>query len=405
MFNLVWQDVHSKKVNPEAAADVKPDIIGLLQACDYDSFDLWRLIQTVVEVKEPIAVLPGLLRVLKYSRQVLYEQVDRRFIFGLVYAKTHLTVWLVDRSGALGSQSFNVHEDPKQLIRVIACMTTKSPFELGWDTHFRMVTSEPNERLESRPSWEVSGGNRLNPDNPYDQHWWVLSVLKPNAESNGERENFVLWGAISVARGEVICGRATRVWQAWKQADLELEEAKRKIYVIKDNWRDDHREPEGELHHKIGCDAPGIAVVYSYEIVTFGGRADTTLEFAQKGLAHSGAPLNVWTRQDFYDREYHPNIYLHKDCIPGDWEDYFEVSQGPKSSSPRRRTHSRMVIESHGSPLSEFVDLQELVKGLHDAIKGHQYAFKKGVLHRDISDGNILLTGNSKPNRGIIIDF
>lgn len=79
MFNLVWQDVHSKKVNPEAAADVKPDIIGLLQACDYDSFDLWRLIQTVVEVKEPIAVLPGLLRVLKYSRQVLYEQVDRRF--------------------------------------------------------------------------------------------------------------------------------------------------------------------------------------------------------------------------------------------------------------------------------------------------------------------------------------
>lgn len=111
-------------------------------------------------------------------------------------------------------------------------------------------------------------------------------------------------------------------------------------------------------------------MVYSYEIVTFGGRADTTLEFARKGLAHSGAPLNVWTRQDFYDREYHPNIYLHKDCIPGDWEDYFEVSQGPKSSSPRRRTHSRTVIESHGSPLSEFIDLQELVKGLHDAIKG-----------------------------------
>lgn len=108
-------------------------------------------------------------------------------------------------------------------------MTTKSPVELGWDTHFRMVTSEPNQPLESSPSWEVSGGNCLDPDNFYDQPWWVLSVLKPNAEPNGERENFVIWGTISVARGEVICGRATRVWQAWKEADLELEEATRKV--------------------------------------------------------------------------------------------------------------------------------------------------------------------------------
>lgn len=92
MFNIVWQDVHSKKVNTEAAADVKPDIIGLLQACDSDSFDLWRLTQTFVEVKKPIAVLPCLLQILKYSRQALYEQVDRRFIFGLVYARTQLTL-------------------------------------------------------------------------------------------------------------------------------------------------------------------------------------------------------------------------------------------------------------------------------------------------------------------------
>lgn len=97
-------------MNSEAAADVKPEIIGLLQACDYDSFDLWRLIQTFVEVKKTIAVLPCLLQNLKYSRQALYEQVDRRFIFGLVYAQTQLTVWLVDRSGALGSKSFDVHE-------------------------------------------------------------------------------------------------------------------------------------------------------------------------------------------------------------------------------------------------------------------------------------------------------
>lgn len=125
----------------------------------------------------------------------------------------------------------------------------------------------------------------------------------------------------------------------------------------------------GELYDQIGPDAPGVAVIYSYETVTFGGRADTTLGLVRKGLAHSGAPLNVRTRQDAH-RRFHSDIYLHKDCLPTDWEDFFEVSQGSESAYPRGRTHSRIVMASYGSSLSEFIDLQELVKGLHDAIKG-----------------------------------
>lgn len=109
-FILVWQDNHSKSVKSDAAADLKPDIIGLIQACKADSPDLWRLLQTIIEVKNPISLLPGLLQVLKYSRQALYEQVDRRFIFGLVFGKTDLTVWHVDRSGTLGSEPFDVHK-------------------------------------------------------------------------------------------------------------------------------------------------------------------------------------------------------------------------------------------------------------------------------------------------------
>lgn len=112
-FSLVWQDVHHKGVYSEAAADHKPDIIGLLQACDYDSLDFWRLIQTPVEVKKPYSVLPGLLQILKHCHQTLYEQGDRRFLFGLVFSKTNLSVWHVDRSGALGAKSFNVHEVSK----------------------------------------------------------------------------------------------------------------------------------------------------------------------------------------------------------------------------------------------------------------------------------------------------
>lgn len=228
-FNLVWEDVHSKKVDSETAVDLKPEIIGLLQACDYDSLDLWRLVQTPVEVKNPISLLPGLLQILRYCRQALYEQVDRRFLFGLVFAKTHLTVWHVDRSGTLGSESFNVHtvcrrcliipvmalyidsacvsffplQNPKLLIHVIAGLTTKSALELGWDTHFKMVTGDPEKGdlekrpLESRPSWEVAGGSRINPDNPYDQHWWILSMQKPKTRRNLVNVRISSSGALS----------------------------------------------------------------------------------------------------------------------------------------------------------------------------------------------------------------
>lgn len=104
-------------------------------------------------------------------------------------------------------------QDPKLLIRVIACLITKSPHELGWDTHFRMVIGDPERfPLKSCHSWEVSDGHLFSPHNRYDQHWWLLSMLKPQSEfPDGERENFVTWDAISVARGEMIRGRATRV--------------------------------------------------------------------------------------------------------------------------------------------------------------------------------------------------
>jgi serine/threonine protein kinase len=42
---------------------------------------------------------------------------------------------------------------------------------------------------------------------------------------------------------------------------------------------------------------------------------------------------------------------------------------------------------------------------LSDAISGLYEMSKKGVVHRDISHGNILCTGMPAPNRGVLIDF
>ncbi|OSC96945.1 hypothetical protein PYCCODRAFT_1462170 [Trametes coccinea BRFM310] len=56
------------------------------------------------------------------------------------------------------------------------------------------------------------------------------------------------------------------------------------------------------------------------------------------------------------------------------------------------RSHMRIVIDEVGRPLTEFKSTRELVTALRDAVKGHQQAWiRAGILHRDVSVGNILI--------------
>ncbi|KAI0730072.1 hypothetical protein C8Q72DRAFT_911174 [Fomitopsis betulina] len=55
------------------------------------------------------------------------------------------------------------------------------------------------------------------------------------------------------------------------------------------------------------------------------------------------------------------------------------------------RSHMRLVMKTVGRPLSSFKSTKELVTAIRDAIIGHMLAFKAGLIHRDLSDGNVLI--------------
>ena len=86
------------------------------------------------------------------------------------------------------------------------------------------------------------------------------------------------------------------------------------------------------------------------------------------------------------------------------------------------RSHIRLVSDTIGTPLSEFKSTKELVTALRDAIRGesyvavtrichlitvfaelsgHQLAFEAGILHRDISEGNVMIANG----RGFLHDL
>ncbi|KAH9174768.1 hypothetical protein EDB89DRAFT_2241537 [Lactarius sanguifluus] len=65
--------------------------------------------------------------------------------------------------------------------------------------------------------------------------------------------------------------------------------------------------------------------------------------------------------------------------------------------------HYRLVLETLGSPLNTFKSTRELCKVIRDAIIAHMAAYERaGILHRDVSAGNILITEDGS---GILIDW
>ncbi|KAM0425285.1 hypothetical protein ACHAPT_009603 [Fusarium lateritium] len=72
------------------------------------------------------------------------------------------------------------------------------------------------------------------------------------------------------------------------------------------------------------------------------------------------------------------------------------------------RTMSCLVITPFGRPISQFKDIPELLEAFRDAIKAHRSLFfDGGILHRDISTGNIIIPNVKREGepRGILIDL
>jgi hypothetical protein len=67
-----------------------------------------------------------------------------------------------------------------------------------------------------------------------DDFHWLINMPKPKDEGylnmyENETEDFVLFSEKDLFRGEVIRGRATRVWEAWKKLDMSIAPSKRKV--------------------------------------------------------------------------------------------------------------------------------------------------------------------------------
>ena len=108
---------------------------------------------------------------------------------------------------------------------------------LGYDTSLTLVPMlrQYSEDTIRNPGTQHSYNVEWN--KAQDQHYWLVEMPKPKQGAefgvmdDTETEKFVLYKGISMSRGGVIRGRATRVWKAWLLEEMDKPPQERRVRI------------------------------------------------------------------------------------------------------------------------------------------------------------------------------
>ncbi|KAL2041528.1 hypothetical protein N7G274_005910 [Stereocaulon virgatum] len=334
---------------------------------------------------------PAWLDLATYAREVFRTQ-DRRFVLGFTLCGSRMRLWHFDRSGSSGSSSFDINQDGLKFIYVILGYCLMDDEQLGLD-----------------PTIQQSDGQRY-----------------VNITRNDQIERLILTGEIK--RQAAVTGRATTCWRAYSDGD----ESKKPL-VVKDSWQYEERPEEGELiKEATDKGVRNIARYYHHETVQVNGKNDDTIENLRRGLMKSYGRIRFKQRLLYEPESLVSASESPTKAVAGRGRNQGQ-SQSPrlsqkrssstaqmtprasskrscssfeswKSGSPiHNRVHRRVITRDFGKPLYEASCPAVLITGLIGAIKGHESLLNAGILHRDVSIGNIMLTEDE--DDGFLIDY
>jgi len=342
---------------------------------------------------------PAWLDLATYVREVFRTQ-DRRFVLGFTLCGSMMRLWQFDRSGSSASSSFDINEDGFKFTRVM----------LGY---FLMN----NEQLGLDPTTQQADGKRY------------MEITR-----NDKIERLIL--TEDITKQAVIVGRATTCWRAYRDGD-ESEEP----LVVKDSWQYEERPEEGELiKEATDKGVRNIARYYHHETVQVGGKNDDTIENVRRGLMKTCGRTTF--RQKSFNKPEAPASESLAKGVAGRTQSQSlsrkrsssSAQMAPRSGDKRscssfelpdsrlpihNRVRRRTITRDPGKPIYKasspvaiingFIgaikgeDLVINIESLADFILGHESLLNAGILHRDISIGNIMFTENE--DDGFLIDF
>ncbi|KAJ7094075.1 hypothetical protein B0H15DRAFT_905113 [Mycena belliarum] len=265
-------------------------------------------------------------RIIWDCHNVLREDSRRRFTFGITVDTNDFRIWFFSRSHNVVSEPHNLTTEPDILIRLFLSIASATPESLGYD---------PTTSYFVDDTGTIQYKLGLN-----DAVYVTKQLLADN-------------------RTDEISGRATRVWEAYREDDPE-----RISVVIKDLWTSIGGVQEGaqleELHEKLRALVdPGTPRPPSDYFLTL--------------VDHGFVPVAGGADDNTVDVMMHGHHF----------------SVGSANHSPRK--HYRIVFKELGVAISGMDSISDVMRALADATRALSLLHRLGLVHRDVSAGNILL--------------
>lgn len=387
----------TKKSSEMTGIDTEGQLDLLVKPLAGHASDLhdWADVRAIGEHTESIKE-DKFLQLARYARDVFKAQPRRRFMHGFTLRRTSMELYVFDRSGAYSAKSFDIHDEPQRFIQAFAGYCMMSDEELGMDT----FTEREGGRQYVTVKDEATGKN-----------------IRLGLEQ------------VPIARQSAVVCRGTC---CYRTIDGK--------HVAKFSWVSaDKRLTEPELlaaaHEK---NVKGVAqlvgqkrvasVAELREDLTFTKRKRLVSRQYRAGASSSGSTLattpisdNPGTRrkrksfganESFSAKRSRSNSQASRLSQVHGANDSFNESRGSQLSEGEapftNRVLSCLVVKPAGRPLDSFTSVPELLMAFRDAIKAHRSLFLDGnILHRDISQNNIIITDPAENHgfSGMLIDL
>ena len=389
---------------------------------DHDGKDVW----VIGELKKPNEDLKGtLLQLGRYVREAFAHQPTRRFVHAFTLRGTEMETWVFDRSGPYSGPVFDIHEEPERFVRVIAGYVMMDNKELGLDTFVKRVAGES-------------------------------FITLPKNRTRGRKKLQLGTDPIAFQRAIVCRGTSCYLAKPPRAEDYG--------YVVKFSWTSDLRPPEPDLLEKAReRGVKGIAKVFGHHCITKVADMREGLTFTEKHTFRNTtfsppASLSQSQQQTLHSRSFSQLNGLSIAEGPPGKRKSVEAGERPfkrsRSDSWRSGNAKRanevtyavdnikptslmvcnqnpfdnrilrcLVVSPAGMAIRDFWRLRKdqlgeerssrtlahkLLEALRDAIKAHRSLLIDGkILHRDISENNIIVTDSKETDGfvGLLIDL
>ncbi|KAF7432644.1 hypothetical protein PC9H_004586 [Pleurotus ostreatus] len=317
-----------------------------------------------------------------YARLHMSCRPFQLFSVGLLIFGRKFMVGIFDRDGVSlspisdfcdGSEGF------RTFIRVIRQLVSPrlSDIELGCDPTVQPLSRSSDLHPAVR---ELAISQGLSPDFP---PYVVLCPMEyPMTVKGVTSTNWVhnswltvgppIWVSLS------LIGRGTNIWPVipvtWNSGKCTIVDGA-PLAILKNAWRNSERTGEGFIYGSLAAPPPGVARFLQGGDVLFD--------------AKNGMPISVHNLRSHYPY----GAWLHR------VETNPEADAPPGTGTGTAVLH-RFILQTFGRPMWHFVSYLELLKAFRAAIVGHQQLVAQGILHRDISAGNIMISASNNPSAG-----